>query len=184
MSVSPYVSWFSNYIFLHPTGEWSVLPHAGQIYRYTGAEALFAGIEASFSIDFLRRLNYRFSGEYVYTYNCDEHIPLSFSPPASMRNVLTWQKNLFTVYAEWQSVASQNRVDRNEDRTPGANLFHLGGTLNFPIGGTKVEITLTARNIFDTRYYNHLSFYRKMEIPEPGRNFQLLIKVPIKQLLK
>lgn len=184
VSVSPYVSWFSNYIFLHPTGEWSVLPHAGQIYRYTGAEALFAGIEASFSIDFLRRLNYRFSGEYVYTYNCDEHIPLSFSPPASMRNVLTWQKNPFTVYAEWQSVASQNRVDRNEDRTPGANLFHLGGTLNFPIGGTKVEITLTARNIFDTRYYNHLSFYRKMEIPEPGRNFQLLIKVPIKQLLK
>ena len=101
-----------------------------------------------------------------------------------MRNVLTWQKNLFTVYAEWQSVASQNRVDRNEDRTPGANLFHLGGTLNFPIGGTKVEITLTARNIFDIRYYNHLSFYRKMEIPEPGRNFHLLIKVPIKQLLK
>lgn len=184
VSVSPYVSWFSNYIFLHPIGEWSVLPHAGQIYRYTGAEALFAGIEASFSIDFLHRLNYRFSGEYVYTYNCDEHIPLSFSPPASIRNVLTWQKNLFTVYAEWQSVASQNRVDRNEDRTPGANLFHLGGTLNFPIGGTKVEITLTARNIFDTRYYNHLSFYRKMEIPEPGRNFQLLIKVPIKQLLK
>ena len=39
-SVSPFVSWFSNYIFLRPTGEWSVLPHAGQIYRYTGAEAL------------------------------------------------------------------------------------------------------------------------------------------------
>ena len=43
ISVSPFVSWFSNYIFLRPTGEWSVLPHAGQIYRYTGAEALFAG---------------------------------------------------------------------------------------------------------------------------------------------
>lgn len=183
-SVSPYASWFSNYIFLRPTGEWSVLPHAGQIYRYTGAEALFAGLEASFSINFLRRLNYRFSGEYVYTYNGDEHIPLSFSPPASMRNALTWQKNRLSVYAEWQAIASQNRVDRNEDRTPGAHLFHLGGTLNLPLGGTNVEITLTARNLFDTRYYNHLSFYRKMEIPEPGRNFQLLIKVPIKQLLK
>lgn len=184
VSVSPYASWFNNYIFLRPTGEWSVLPHAGQIYRYTGAEALFAGLEASFSIRFLRRWNYRFSGEYVYTYNCDEHIPLSFSPPASMRNVLTWQKNRLSVYAEWQTIASQNRVDRNEDRTSGVHLFHLGGTLNLPLGGTNVEITLTARNLFDTRYYNHLSFYRKMEIPEPGRNFQLLIKVPIKQLLK
>lgn len=184
ISVSPFVSWFSNYIFLRPTGEWSVLPHAGQIYRYTGAEALFAGTEATIDIHFLRSFNYRISGEYVYTYNCDGHIPLSFSPPFSMRNTLTWQRKQVMLYAEWQSIARQNRVERNEDRTPGANLFHLGGSLNIPIRGNQaIEITLTARNIFNTRYYNHLSFYRKVEIPEPGRNFQLLIKIPFKKLL-
>ena len=184
ISVSPFVSWFSNYIFLRPTGEWSVLPHAGQIYRYTGAEVLFAGTEATIDIHFLRSFNYRISGEYVYTYNCDEHIPLSSSPPFSMRNTLTWQRKQVMLYAEWQSIARQNRVDRNEDRTPGANLFHLGGSLNIPIRGNQaIEITLTARNIFNTRYYNHLSFYRKVEIPEPGHNFQLLIKIPFKKLL-
>ena len=184
ISVSPFVSWFSNYIFLRPTGEWSVLLHAGQIYRYTGAEVLFAGTEATIDIHFLRSFNYRISGEYVYTYNCDEHIPLSFSPPFSMRNTLTWQRKQVMLYAEWQSIARQNRVDRNEDRTPGANLFHLGGSLNIPIRGNQaIEITLTARNIFNTRYYNHLSFYRKVEIPEPGHNFQLLIKIPFKKLL-
>ena len=184
ISVSSFVSWFSNYIFLRPTGEWSVLPHAGQIYRYTGAEALFAGTEATIDIHFLRSFNYRISGEYVYTYNCDEHIPLSFSPPFSMRNTLTWQRKQVMLYAEWQSIARQNRVERNEDRTPGANLFHLGGSLNIPIRGNQaIEITLTARNIFNTRYYNHLSFYRKVEIPEPGHNFQLLIKIPFKKLL-
>ena len=135
ISVSPFVSWFSNYIFLRPTGEWSVLPHAGQIYRYTGAEALFAGTEATIDIHFLRSFNYRISGEYVYTYNCDEHIPLSFSPPFSMRNTLTWQRKQVMLYAEWQSIARQNRVERNEYRTPGANLFHLGGSLNIPIRG-------------------------------------------------
>ena len=150
ISVSPFVSWFSNYIFLRPTGEWSVLPHAGQIYRYTGAEALFAGTEATIDIHFLRSFNYRISGEYVYTYNCDEHIPLSFSPPFSMRNTLTWQRKQVMLYAEWQSIARQNRVDRNEDRTPGVNLFHLGGSLNIPIRGNQaIEITLTARNIFN-----------------------------------
>ena len=184
ISVSPFVSWFSNYIFLRPTGEWSVLPHAGQIYRYTGAEVLFAGTEATIDIHFLRSFNYRISGEYVYTYNCDEHIPLSFSPPFSMRNTLTWQRKQVMLYAEWQSIARQNRVDRNEDRTPGVNLFHLGGSLNIPIRGNQaIEITLTARNIFNTRYHNHLSFYRKVEIPEPGHNFQLLIKIPFKKLL-
>ena len=141
ISVSPFVSWFSNYIFLRPTGEWSVLPHAGQIYRYTGAEALFAGTEATIDIHFLRSFNYRISGEYVYTYNCDEHIPLSFSPPFSMRNTLTWQRKQVMLYAEWQSIARQNRVDRNEDRTPGVNLFHLGGSLNIPIRGNQaIEI--------------------------------------------
>lgn len=84
------------------------------------------------------------------------------------------------LYAEWQSITKQNRVDRNEDRTPGANLFHIAGSLDLPVAGTEVEITLTVRNLFNTRYYNHLSFYRKVEIPEPGRNFQLLIKVPFK----
>ena len=182
--VSPFVNWFSNYIFLRPTGEWSVLPHTGQIYRYTQTEALFAGAEASVELTILPTLNYRLSGEYVYTYNCDERIPLSFSPPATLRNTLTWQRKRYMLYAEWQSIAKQNRVDRNEDRTPGANLFHIAGSLDLPVAGTEVEITLTVRNLFNTRYYNHLSFYRKVEIPEPGRNFQLLIKVPFKKLFK
>ena len=182
--VSPFVNWFSNYIFLRPTGEWSVLPHTGQIYRYTQTEALFAGAEASVELTVLPTLNYRISGEYVYTYNCDERIPLSFSPPATLRNTLTWQRKRYMLYAEWQSITKQNRVDRNEDRTPGANLFHIAGSLDLPVAGTEVEITLTVRNLFNTRYYNHLSFYRKVEIPEPGRNFQLLIKVPFKKIFK
>lgn len=182
--VSPFVNWFSNYIFLRPTGEWSVLPHTGQIYRYTQTEALFAGAEASVELTILPTLNYRISGEYVYTYNCDERIPLSFSPPATLRNTLTWQRKRYMFYAEWQSIVKQNRVDRNEDPTPGTNLFHIGGSLDVSVAGTEVELTLTIRNLFNTRYYNHLSFYRKVEIPEPGRNFQLLIKVPLKKLFK
>ena len=182
--VSPFVNWFSNYIFLRPTGEWSVLPHTGQIYRYTQTEALFAGAEASVELTILPTLNYRISGEYVYTYNCDERIPLSFSPPATLRNTLTWQRKPYMLYAEWQSIVKQNRVDRNEDPTPGTNLFHIGGSLDVSVAGTEVELTLTVRNLFNTRYYNHLSFYRKVEIPQPGRNFQLLIKVPLKKLFK
>ena len=45
----------------------SVLPHAGQIYQYSGARALFMGGEINFNMDFLRHFNYRLVGEYVYT---------------------------------------------------------------------------------------------------------------------
>ena len=78
------------------------------------------------------------------------------------------------LYAEWQLIARQNRVDRNEDRTLGANLFHLSGSLNIPVGrNNEIEITLTARNIFNTRYYNHLSFLQE------SRNSGTGTKLPI-----
>lgn len=183
VTVSPFASWFSNYIYLRPTGEWSVLPHAGQIYRYTGAEALFAGGEVSAKVDLPLYFSYELGGEYVYTYNCDEHIPLSFSPPASLRNTLAWEKKRMRFYVEHQLIADQKRVARNEDPTDGAQLLHFGAAFRLPVGGTDIEVSLSARNIFNTKYYNHLSFYRKVEIPEPGRNFQLLIKIPFKKLL-
>ncbi|MDR1525863.1 MAG: TonB-dependent receptor [Tannerella sp.] len=180
LSASPFFSWFDNYIYLKPTGEWSILPHTGQIYRYTGAKALFAGAEIEFRMDLLRWLTYQATGEYVYTHNADEHTPMSFSPPASMRHCMIFHLKAFRFRAEVQNIAAQNRVAKNEDRTGGANLFHAGATMYLPVKGTRAEIALSAQNLFNTRYFNHLSFYRRVEIPEPGRNLQLLIKVPFK----
>ena len=36
-------------------------------YQYSGARALFMGVEINFNMDFLRHFNYRLVGEYVYT---------------------------------------------------------------------------------------------------------------------
>ncbi|MDR2622786.1 MAG: TonB-dependent receptor [Dysgonamonadaceae bacterium] len=184
LSVSPFFSWFDNYIYLKPTGEWSILPHAGQIYRYSGAEAIFAGTEIEFHVNFFRDMTYRITGEYVYTHNRNEHTPMSFSPPASMRNCLTWNLKSFQLRAELQSIAAQNRIARNEDRTGGVNLVHLGILADLPLPEAKAKIALSVQNLLNTAYYNHLSFYRKIEIPEPGRNIQLLIKVPFKCKVK
>ncbi|MDH6359055.1 TonB-dependent receptor [Parabacteroides sp. PF5-9] len=181
---SPFISWFSNYIFLHPSGEWSILPHAGQVYRYTGAEALFAGAEASVEVFLTKQLTYSLTGDYVYTYNCDEHIPLSFSPPASVRNSLTWQYKKLQLFGEYHYIARQNRVDRNEEPTPEAHLFNAGASYSFSLGKVEPVITLSAKNLLNKRYYNHLSFYRRVEIPEPGRNFQVMIKVPFNSFFK
>lgn len=183
LSLSPFISRFSNYIYLKPTGEWSVLPDAGQIYRYTRAEVLFAGGEVNFNLHLLKTLSYRFSGEWVHTYNYDEHTALSFSPPPSMRHVLTWHCPRWSVDVEFQQMASQRRVARNEDPTSGTHLFHLGARVDLPIGKTTLQLSAMIRNVFDVRYQNHLSFYRKVELPEPGRNIQLIIQLPFKKIL-
>lgn len=184
LALSPYVSWYSHYIYLKPTGEWSVLPHTGQIYRYTGAKAIIAGTEIALDIKLSSARKYACLGEYNYTYNRDEYIPLTFSPPASMRNRVTWEQKYFNIYAELQSIASQHRVARNEDTTSGTMLFHLGVKTDISLGVTKAIIVLSVHNLFNTVYYNHLSFYRKIQVPESGRNFRILIKIPFKNKLK
>jgi iron complex outermembrane receptor protein len=182
LSVTPFGSWFSHYIYLKPTGEWSVLPHAGQIYRYTGAEALLGGGEVLLDIGLWKGLGLRLAGEYVHTWNLDEHIPLTFSPPASLRSGLRWQGGGWQVWVEWQGIARQNSVSRNEDPTPGASLWHAGATVGIPLGKHLMEISLSLQNLLNTKYYSHLSFYRKVDIPEPGRNIQLLINIPFKSI--
>jgi iron complex outermembrane receptor protein len=178
LSAGAFSGWFGNYIYLRPTGEWSVLPHTGQIYRYTGAAAILMGGELSLDVDLPFGLNYAFMGEYVYTHNRDEHTALAFSPPASMHNTLAWKGGKLQAFAEVQSIAGQARIAKNEDPTGGAHLLHLGGGLTLTAGRWNAEVTLSIRNLFDTRYYNHLSFYRRVEIPEPGRNLQLFIRIP------
>ncbi len=184
VKVSPFVSWYQNYIYLQPSGEWSILPHAGQIYNYSQSKAIFAGSELAANVKLPLNFNYEFSGEYIFTYNLDEYIPLSFSPPMSMRNKISWEQKTISIFAEWHSVAAQNRTARNEDPTPSAQLFNCGAMLRLPFVSSNATLTFSVENIFDTKYLNHLSFYRKVEIPEPGRNFQLSIKIPLENKLK
>ncbi|GAO31435.1 TonB-dependent receptor [Geofilum rubicundum] len=185
ITLSPYYYHFSNYLFLNPTGEWSQLPHAGQIYRFTQSEAAMMGIELGYSDIIGIYWEYELNGEYIHNYQKNTaNYPLPFSPPANAFAELTY---IFQPHLEAQSIrislhgkltARQNRIARNEVPTPGYAL--LGAAIFIPVklGNIPAELNLQAHNLFNTRYYNHISFYRKLEIPEPGRNVQLLINIP------
>ena len=179
VELSPFFNRYSSYIYLNPTGEWSSLPHAGQIYRYCEAPAIFTGGELEIHLQLLKHLEYRFSGEYVYTFNETARTALTFSPPATMRNILTYKGKKWELSAEMQTIADQNRIAHNENPTSGATLLHLGATATVPLFGTPVDINLSVHNLFNKQYFNHLSFYRQVEIPEPGRNFTLSLRIPI-----
>lgn len=179
LALSPFVSLFDHYLYLRPTSEWSVLPHAGQIYRYTSAEALFAGTELSLHYDVIPALRLSLTGEYVYTENRDAHTALTFSPPAQATLGIAWRQREWELSAELQGIARQTRVAHNEDTTPGTALLHLGGKVCFHALGRSVHVYAALRNVFNRRYYNHLSFYRKIMMPEPGRNLNLHVNIPL-----
>jgi iron complex outermembrane receptor protein len=185
LSINPFVSWFSNYIYLNPTGVWSVLPHAGQIYKYTQAEAVVGGGEVTLNYEFHENFTYETSLEYVYMQNLTDGYPLPFSPPLSLLNSLTWHWHSenanveeFHFKVEHQYVAGQNRIARNEDISKGYSLFGLSINNNMHFGKTKLNVSFQIQNLLNTKYYNHLSYYRKLNIPEAGRNIQLILKFP------
>ena len=75
-----------------------------------------------------------------------------------------------------RTIAAQDRVSHNEQKTPGASVFGISVNREIGFGPVEAVISLSANNLLDKKYYNHLSFYRKIEVPEPGRNIQLSVK--------
>ncbi len=78
-----------------------------------------------------------------------------------------------------QLMAAQNRTDRNEAPTPGYALLHLYASTRVVVGKQRPELRLQVNNVFDRPYFNHLSRYRLLNLPDPGRNIQLVVHWPL-----
>ena len=39
----------------------------------------------------------------------------------------------------------------------------------------RIRLNLQGLNLLNKRYYDHTSYYRLIDVPEPGRNFSLMI---------
>lgn len=178
-SVNGFYNYFPNFIFLEPTGKYSLigntgeiinLPDVGQIYKYTQAEAIRFGGEASLRFNFAKWLGYESNAEYVYAKNVETKHPIPFTPPLSIRNEVQFKVSKFKLIVNQRYNAPQNRV-RNELKTPSSLIYNT--TLFAKTSNKKNELVLTfgIQNILNTRYYNHLSFYRFLNLPEQGRNF-------------
>ena len=183
-SFSPYASYFANYIYLDPSGEWSILPHTGQIYQYKQAKVFMAGSEITATYRFLKGFSAELSGEYLYNLNLTDGYPLPFSVPAKLRfsteyySSTNWCLKSYNLKIGFDYVFAQNRIARNEETTPDAFLLNISANGYWSIGRFSFSTDLQIQNIFDVAYLNHLSFYRKLNAPEPGRNIQLIIKIP------
>ena len=76
-------------------------------------------------------------------------------------------------------MADQNRVDRNERATPGYTLLGGGVSSRWALGDTVCQLMVQVDNALNTRYLHHLSRYRLLNLPEPGRNVVVTLSVPL-----
>lgn len=190
--LTPFASYINNFIYLSATNVFSsglnpfLTAESGQIYQYLQHDAMFLGTEVAMEYHPIEELHWRAAYEYVYNYNLDTKLPLPFTPPGSLYTELEYGFDLDNKLIEGVHLGSnlkwvfdQNRVDRNERTTPGYWLLGFSTGIDFSLGHhTVMQVTFTAQNALDNKYFNHLSRYRLLNLPEQGRNFVISLRVP------
>jgi len=184
-TLTPFVNYFSNFIYLSPSNRFAsatidgtVYPYAvgGQLYQYKQNRALYYGGEFALHYHHKSNIVLGINGDLVINKNLDTGLPLPFTPAPSLNPSIFYEldslKSIHEFYIGFTAkiAAAQNRVDRNERTTPDSQIvdFSMGWAM-----GKKhtVLFNFQIQNIFNTTYYNHLSRYRILNLPEPGRNF-------------
>lgn len=201
--VTPYFNWFENYLFLCPQPTFLanvpyrdldggikdsvlLLPEAGQVYAYQQTNAIHTGFEAAADYHFLKDWHTGISAEYVWNYNLQTSLPLPFTPPFCVAAETDytiekignlWRNTFFGI--EYRYYAAQMRVDRNEMSTPAYQLIHFSAGTSCQVKNQIFQLFFRINNVADTKYLNHMSRYRLLNLPEQGRNYMITLKVPI-----
>ena len=189
-SVTPYLNFFKDFIFLDPTSQFSTLPDAGLLYRYTQADAVHYGAEIQSDLHVTPDFHAGIAAQVVRAWNLETSYNLPFIPPAQIKLDLEYELHheqwIFPeVFLGVQAVAvsSQNLTARNEKATPGNVVFNSNVGTNFSLKKHECRLIVNVQNMFDARYYAHLNRYRQLNLPEPGRNIMFTLHLKLQRSL-
>ncbi len=189
LQFSPFYNYFPNYIYLNPTASHDRNYGAGnQIFEYEQSKVMRYGAELQFRYKFWNTLSTEVLAEYLYSRQLSgakKGYTLPFSPPASLLLNLSWNPEARGLEGSYLSVdfrmtAAQNNIVPPEKKTPGYQTVNVQAGTKLNLYGQEVQLSFQAQNLLDTKYLNHTSFYRLIELPEAGRNLILSLKMPFK----
>ena len=187
LEFSAFYAYYQQYIYLAPTGRFSYLSSGGTMWQYRQDDALFNGWELMANFQLPLSLKAELAAEWVQNINLDTDLPLPLTPAASILanleyNGFTWVDSRISdayVFAGVEHMFEQNRVDRNESTTPGNFILNAGMGCRIQIAGRKLQFRMNVNNVLNTSYFNHISRYRLINLPEQGRNLLVSLKVPV-----
>lgn len=188
LGISPFASYFPNYIYLNPTSEHDRLYGNGnQVYRYTQSKVIRMGGELHAHYQPLPYLRMGLIGEYIYSEQISgqkQGFTLPFSPPASLLLNMRFMQEAFwrlsNSYAslDLRMVAAQERIVPPEEATAAYSLVNLGLGGDVTLGKQVISLRIQVQNLLNRKYLDHTSYYRLINVPERGRNVIVSITVP------
>lgn len=177
----------SDYIYLQPSGKFvqnnldstSLVPE----FNFKQEDAVIYGGEFQVHIHpkEWKRISYTFTASTLTAFLSKSNNYLYQMPSNQLRNSIdyliantkTIQNLKFSIGS--QSVLKQYKVAPNEAKTPAYNLYNAGIKAKI----NRIEYSLTANNLFDKKYLDHLSRFRSYEIYSPGLNICISVKMEL-----
>ena len=194
IGTTPFLNYFSNYIYLNPTAEHDRLYGNGnQVFYYTQSRVLRYGTEIHAHYQLVKSLQLGIIGEYVYSEQMSgekKGFTLPFSPPPSGIFNLKYQKQKIRpienayISIDYRITAPQNNIVPPEETTDGYQVVNIGIGGDVILKNQCLSITMQVQNLFNTKYFNHTSYYRLINVPEPGTNFILTVSIPFSGKMK
>ncbi len=188
LELSAFYALYQEYIYLAPTGNFSFLASGGTMWQYQQNDAIFNGFEIAVSHQFPFHLKTDVAIDFVQNINRDTRLPLPLTPAPSILTSLEFNRFLNTsktfdeeyLFVSGRYNFEQDQIDRNESSTPDSFIIDLGLGLTINLMSQSIRCKLSVNNVFDVQYFNHISRYRLINLPEPGRNFMFSVQIPIK----
>jgi iron complex outermembrane receptor protein len=81
------------------------------------------------------------------------------------------------VSLDFKWAAPQNNIVPPEEKTAGYHTVNISASMDFPFKKQNLSAVLKVNNLLNTTYFNHMSYYRIIGIPEPGRSLILSLKL-------
>jgi iron complex outermembrane receptor protein len=181
--INPYFNYIRDYIYLTPAaGRIDDIP----VFNYTQDDAFLYGGEAGFHLhphpwDWLH-----IESSYGSTFGQDtRHKYLALMPSQKTNTMVSanfsFKKTIkkCAVYIQNQYSFTQNKVSDNETPTPAYNLLNTGFMFEFDLKSQPLQLNISANNLLNKTYYDHLSRYKADEIYNTGRSFHIKINIPV-----
>jgi iron complex outermembrane recepter protein len=173
----------NNYIFITPTDDTTTTGIS--IYKYKQTNSSLFGGESGFHFHpkpfkwlslettFSSVIGKQENGDYLPFIPAHKlHIELRLE-----KEKLLFLKKVF-IAANTNTAFDQNNAAPDETATLGYTLLDMSIGGNIKIKNQFVSLSLSANNILDKKYIDHLSTLKEVNLYNPGRNISLSLKIP------
>lgn len=183
IQVAPFVNYFPNYIYLNPTANYN---EGLQIYHYTQSKVLRYGAEAEARYRPSEKFEVSVTAEYLYSEQLSgdkKGYTLPFSPPWTVTPEIKfmpktqWAGKDGFIALSYKIVGNQDEIVPPEKPTKGYQSLNLSAGRAFSMKGYSMRVNLQGQNLLNKKYYDHTSYYRLIDVPEPGRNFSIMLGI-------